>query len=189
MQYKYTNQAAETSDRDDAGAPACPARKSTSFSGTKPHLRPWITSDYSRTHSAFPFFPLPPLPSHSSLHLLSPSFTQPSTHSFQPTILSHSPFLSLTSPSFHPSFSLSSPPSAQPSSSPPSSHFLPFLPPSLLNVSIHPSLLFPSFLPSVRPSNHSLFPPSLCLPILAVCQHSRYLHIYERLRQLGAAYT
>jgi len=153
---KTPDQAAETSYRDDVGAPACLARKSTSFSGIKPHLCPRITSDYSRTHSAFPFFLLPPLPSRSSLHLLSPSFIQPSTHSFHPVILS----LSFASPSFHPNFSLSSHPSAQPSSSPPFSHFLPFLPPSLLNVSIHPSLLFPSFHPPTHPIILLSFPLS-----------------------------
>ena len=132
---KTPDQAAETSYRDDVGAPACLARKSTSFSGIKPHLCPRITSDYSRTHSAF---------------------IQPSTHSFHPVILS----LSFASPSFHPNFSLSSHPSAQPSSSPPFSHFLPFLPPSLLNVSIHPSLLFPSFHPPTHPIILLSFPLS-----------------------------
>ena len=37
---KTPDQAAETSYRDNTGAPACLARKSTSFSGIKPHLCP-----------------------------------------------------------------------------------------------------------------------------------------------------
>ena len=44
-------------------------------------------------------------------------------------------------------------------------------------------------LPSIHPPIQSFFHPSPCLPILAGCQHSRYLHIYGRPLELGAAYT
>ena len=89
-------------------------------------------------------------------------FIHPTIHSLLPSSdsLSHPSSLSFASSSFHPNFSLSSHPSAQPSSSPPSSHFLPFLPLSLLNVSIHPSLLFPSFHPPTHPILLSSFPLS-----------------------------
>ena len=71
------DQAAETSYTGDVGAPACLAAKSTSFSGIEPHI----------IHESRLIIHALTQPFHSSLHLVSPSFIQPSTCSFRPMIL------------------------------------------------------------------------------------------------------
>ena len=163
------DQAAETSYTDDAGAPACLAGKSPSFSGIEPHI----------IHESRLIIHARTQPFHSSLHLLSPSSTQTPTHSFPPTILSRS-FLSATSPSSHPDFSLPSP--RRPAFIPASLQSLPILPSILAPQHAHPSTFALPFLPS----SHSFCHPSLSLPILAVNTVIVYIFMNAYLRNLYA---